>query len=1283
LYRTGDKARWRDDGSLEFLGRDDNQVKLRGFRIELGEVEAALHQLPQVRQAGVILREDSPGEKRLVAYLVAPGADAAALKGALRAKLPEYMLPSALVLLDALPLSPNGKVERKALPAPELLTSNASAFAAPRTATEVALAALFSDVLHLPRVGLHDDFFELGGHSLLATQLVSRVRGAFRVELALRELFEAPSVERLALRLQSLLATQMGDALMPALARAPRDQALPLSFAQQRLWFLDQLEPGSAFYNVPVVLTLRGPLREDMLERSFQELGHRHESLRTVFRSEGGTAVQRILPVSGSRLERIDLSSQPEAHHQAEARRHAEQEALRPFNLETGPLLRTTLLKLAPEEHVLVLVLHHIVSDGWSMGVLVREMTALYEAFSAGTPSPLPELPVHYADYAVWQRSWLQGPILEAQVGWWKQHLAGAPPMLELPTDKPRPATQSYRGSSHPVHLPREFSDALDTFCRGEGVTPFMVLLATWQLLLSRYSGQDDITVGSPIAGRRVVELEGLIGFFVNTLVLRTRVDGNPSFRQLLARVKETTLGAFAHQDLPFEKLVEQLAPERSLGHTPLFQAMFALMEEPEAEGPGGGLQIRPFKIDTETARFDLILSLGRSGEGLAGTIEYSTDLFETHTISRMVGHLRSLLDAVLAEPWRPVAELSLMDEKERQRILTGWNDTRVDFPSDVCIHQLFEAQVERTPEATAVVFEDRALTFRELDGRANQLAWHLLASGLEVEERVGLCVERSAEMVVGMLGVLKAGGAFVPLDPGLPPARLAYMVENSGARVVITQEHLKSSLPGGVSTLELDMQREALQALPATRPATSASAGTLAYVIYTSGSTGRPKGTLLAHRGLCNTALAAVKHHRMHSGSRILQFASFGFDASVCEVFSSLLAGAILFLAPREQMLPGEPLRSLLRLHGITSATFTPSVLAQLDPEELPLEVVISVGEACSPELVRRWGARVCLLNAYGPTEATVCATISAPLRPGELPTIGRPWDNVQVYILDEQMRPVPVGVPGELCIGGVGLARGYLGNPALTAEKFIPHPFAQAPGERLYRAGDRARILEDGRIAFLGRIDHQVKLRGFRIELGEIEATLHRHPSVRDAVVVLRQDEPGEARLVAYVVPEGADTVDSGPLREALRSQLPDYMQPAAFVSLQALPLGSSGKVDRNALPAPEGARSGTGTPYEAPRDDVEQQIADFWSELLHVERVGIHDSFFDLGGHSLLATQLVARLRADFEVELSLKDLFEKPTVAGMALLVLETLAAQVAPEDLDQMMLALKPEGTSGA
>ncbi|MFP2932015.1 non-ribosomal peptide synthetase, partial [Pyxidicoccus sp. 3LG] len=772
-------------------------------------------------------------------------------------------------------------------------------------------------------------------------------------------------------------------------------------------------------------------------------------------------------------------------------------------------------------------------------------------------------------------------------------------------------------------------------------------------------------------------ETEGLIGFFINQLALRARLDGNPTFRELMGRVRLATLGAYAHQDLPFEEVVKALNPERSQGHAPLFQVKLVLQNQPTTTLEVPGLTLRGEAVEVGTSRLDLTLAVTETAQGLACSCEYRTDLFEAETIDRMVRHLGAVLEAAAARPDAPLSTLSVFSDEERHQVLREWNATERDFPREACAHHLFEAQAARTPGAVAVRFEGQSLTYAQLDARANQLAHHLRALGVRPEVRVVLCVERSLEMVVGILGILKAGGAWVPMDTRYPVERLMYMLRDCAAPVVVTTEAIADEMPAGSEQLVLlDADAAHLDARPVTPVESGAGADNLAYVIYTSGSTGRPKGTLLQHRGLCNTALNAVRAHRFRPDSRVLQYAAFGFDASVAEIFGALLAGATLVLAPRERLLPGTPLRTLLREESITAVTLTPAVLAQLEPEELPLEVVISAGDACTPELVQRWGERLCLLNAYGPTEATVCATISAPLRPGDRPTIGRPWDNVQVYILDRELQPVPAGIPGELCIGGVGLARGYLGNPELTAVKFIPHPFASRPGERLYRSGDRARFLADGRLEFLGRIDSQVKLRGFRIEPGEIESTLQGHPALRDAVVVLREDAPGEAALVAYVVPAGADTPDAGALRDFLRRQLPEYMVPSAFVSLPELPLSSSGKVERRALPAPGGERSGTGTPYEAPRDEVEQQIADFWTELLHVERVGIHDSFFDLGGHSLLATRLVARLQEEFGVEVPLRALFEKPTVADMAMLVLETRAAQVDPEELEQMMQALK-------
>ncbi|HZH16513.1 MAG TPA: condensation domain-containing protein, partial [Archangium sp.] len=792
MYRTGDKVRLLPDGTLEYLGRLDHQVKVRGFRIELGELDAVLSQHSAVQDVITLAREDVPGDKRLVAYLVARESqhlDASELRSFLKSRLPEYMVPSAFMVLSALPLSPNGKVDRKALPAPETTRSEARTYVAPRTPTEQLLASMWSQLLSLERVGSSDNFFELGGHSLLATQVVSRVRASFGVELPLRALFEAPTVESLALKVEA--AVHAGQGLQrPDLRPVARTGQLPLSFAQQRLWFLEQLEPGLPTYHIPLAMRLEGALDVSALERSFQELVHRHESLRTTFRSTGTEAIQVIHAEASLPLPLVDLSALPQAQQEAEVRRLAEEESARPFDLIRGPLVRVTLLELADTQHVLLLTMHHIVSDGWSMGVLIREVAALYQAFTAGQPSPLPTLPVQYADYAAWQRDWLQGDALETQLAYWRQHLTGAPQVLELPTDRPRPAVQSHRGANLSVRLTADLSRAVNALAQREGATPFMVLLAAFNAVLSRYSGQQDITVGSPIAGRTHADTEGLIGFFVNTLVLRTRLEGNPSFRELLGRVRQSTLGAYAHQDIPFEKLVEELKPQRSLSYSPLFQVMLVLQNTPVgaisgSEGSRPSLEMRPLEVEGQTAKFDLTLSLSETPEGFTGSLQYNTDLFEAGTADRLLGHLQVLLQAATSNPELSLSALPLLTEAERQQVLVAWNDTQAERPWAGCLHELIEAQAARTPQAAAVVYEDGQLTFSELDRRANQLAHALRSRGVGPEVRVALCMERSLDMVVGVLGILKAGGAYVPMDPAYPAQRLAFMLQDSRARLV------------------------------------------------------------------------------------------------------------------------------------------------------------------------------------------------------------------------------------------------------------------------------------------------------------------------------------------------------------------------------------------------------------------------------------------------------------------------------------------------------------------
>jgi amino acid adenylation domain-containing protein len=1259
LYRTGDLARWLPSGELECLGRLDHQVKVRGFRIEPGEVEAALLRHPAVHQTAVVARDVVPGDRRLVAYLVADGhplPSHSELHRFLRGQLPEYMVPSAFVALDGLPLTPNGKVDRKALPAPPEAPARQQEADAAATPAEEIVAGVWAEVLDLDRVGPHDNFFELGGHSLLATRVAARLGDLFSVDVSVAALFEAATVAELARRIEAEQAggpAQAHELIGPAAA----EERAALSFAQQRLWFLDQWQPGTGVYNIAAAMRLSGPLDGAALERSLREIVRRHEVLRTTFPSARGQPAQVIAQDLPLRLPLTDLGGLPEGEREAEARRLAAEVARAPFDLACGPLLRVKLVRLGDEEHLFLVAMHHIVSDGWSIGVLNREVAALYGAYAAGGESPLPELPLQYADYAAWQRRRLQGAALQEQLDYWRGRLAGAPAALDLPTDRPRPAAPSYRGATLRFELPGSFAEAARALARREGCTLYMVLLAAFQALLHRYSGQDDFCVGTPIAGRGRPEAEGLVGCFVNTLVLRGDLSGDPSFAELLGRAREACLGAYAHQDVPFERLVEELQPKRDRSRSPLFQVMFALQNAPQQALELAGLRLAPWDIDTATSKFDLTLRLAEWEGGLRGELEYSTELYEPGTAERLVGHYRALLEGATADPGRRVSELPLPTRPELDQ-LSAWNDTRVDYPREHLLHRLVQEQTRCSPEATAVTCEGRSLTYRQLERRAALLAGRLAALGVGPDARVGVCMERSCELAVALLGVLQAGGAYVPLDPDYPAERLAFMLADAAPAVLLTQPRLAGRLPqhaAEVLCLDLGWGAGADAAAP---PEPAVTPESLAYVIYTSGSTGRPKGAMNTHRGICNRLLWMQQQYRLGPADCVLQKTPFSFDVSVWEFFWPLLAGARLVLARPGGHKDPAYLAGLIHDERVTVCHFVPSMLRAfllepgLERRCAGLRDVMCSGEALPYELQARFFARLgCRLhNLYGPTEAAVDVTYWECRRgdPRRLVPIGRPVANTQMYVLDRHDRPLPVGVPGELYIGGVQLARGYLNRPGLTAERFITHPELG----RLYRTGDVGCWLADGALEYLGRTDHQVKLRGCRIELGEVEAALAQHPGVREAVAAAREDAPGDQRLVAYLVPGAAAGVSAEELRAFLRGKLPEQAVPSAFVVLDSLPLSPNGKVDRKALPAPERARPELEEAYVAPQGPVEEEVARVWAEVLGVERVGAQDNFFVLGGHSLLATQVLSHLRQAFPVNIPLHRLFEEPTVANLA-------------------------------
>jgi amino acid adenylation domain-containing protein len=946
------------------------------------------------------------------------------------------------------------------------------------------------------------------------------------------------------------------------------------------------------------------------------------------------------------------------------------------FDLAEDRLLRVALLRLAADQHVLVLAMHHVVSDGWSIGVLVREVEALYAAFAQGLPSPLPELPVQYADYAVWQRRWLIDGALERQLAYWTHQLAGAPAALELPTDRPRPAVPSFRGAVHHFTIDAARTAALIELARRDGATLFMLLLAAFQVLLARCSGQHDVVVGTPIAGRTRAETEGLIGFFVNMLALRSRLDGAASFRSVLHGVKAAALDAYAHQDLPFEKLVEALHPIRDLSREPIVQAVFALQNMPQQPTRMAGLAIEPFDTGPVPAKFDLELSMVEADGALAASIVYATDLFDAATIERLAGHLARLLDAIVADPERRTSELPLLGEAERRQ-LAAWAGTVVPYPEDRCLQDLFAAQAARTPDAPAVICEDHTLSYRELERRANRLAHHLRAIGVGPDVVVGLSMTRSPDLVVGVLGILKAGGAYLPLDPGYPADRLAFMLADARVPVLLTQSHLVDRLPVHAATLvRLDADAPHIARWPDTPPPGATDPQHLAYVIYTSGSTGRPKGVMIPHRGAMNLAEAQLTGLPLGPADRILQFASISFDAAVWDLLMAWRAGAALVLADPHDLMPGEPLRELIIRQHITTVLLPPSALAALPSAELPcLTTLLVGGEACAAEQLRPWLAGRIVLNAYGPTEASVCTTLFDCGSDQRRPPIGRPLPNTRTYVLDQRLEPVPIGVAGELFIGGAGLARGYLARPALTAERFVPNPFA--PGERLYRTGDRVRWRADGELEFLGRLDTQVKIRGFRIEPGEIEAALLAQPGIEHAIVIARDDAVGK-RLVAYLVGHADAVADTGELRRKLQQSLPDYMVPAAFVTLDRLPLTPNGKLDRTALPAPEW---NAGADYVAPRNPLETVLAGLFAELLGINRVGVNDNFFEAGGHSLLAMRLVSHVRAALGASLPVRAIFMSPTVAELAPHIEQALTNQIEAMTAEEIEAALADAAAS--
>ena len=1271
MYRTGDLARYFPDGSIEFLGRLDHQVKIRGFRIELGEIESALRLHPRIKEALVMAREAPSGERRIVAYCV-PDQDCtleqSEVRGFLKRTLPDYMVPSILMSLRELPRTPNGKLDRRALPNPDLeRPEGGEEYIAPRTPIEDLLAGIWTEVLGVSNISVHDNFFLLGGHSLLATRVVARVQNAFQREIPVRLVFEFPTISEFACEIERRTRGEKEQEYLPLSPRSGNDN-LPLSFAQLRLWFLDRLEPGSRQYVLAGALRIRGPLNPSVLERSLNEIVRRHEVLRTTFPLQDGIPIQRILPSLKIPLDIIDLRTRPDSLRQEEGYAQIVAVTRQPFELALGPLMRASLICLDQNDYIAVFAMHHIVSDGWSIGVLNREIAKIYNAFVEGQSSPLQNLPLQYADFSLWQRTWLQGEIMEKELGYWKAKLTGSSPFLELPFDHPRPSIQSSRGANYEFTVSADLARVLRRVSQQEGVTLFMTLLGAFQVLLCKYSGDDDIAVGTPIANRGRRELEELVGIFVNTLVLRTDLSGDPTVREVLQRVRTVALEAYAHQDAPFEKIVDALEVRRDMSHSPLFQVMFVLQNMPAEPIQLSGMTLEPLRVDLGVAGFDLTLTMTEGPDDLAGTLEYNTDLFEMETIHRMGEQYVRVLEGVAKDVERRISSLPLLSELERRQVISEWNETRSASLPEPLMHELFERQANDHPEAEALADGSTVVGYGELNRRANQLARYLQRQGIEAEKLVGLSLERSVAMAVGLLGILKAGGAYVPLDVGLPEDRLNWICTDAQLGVVVTQRSLANRfLEKGLRVVCLDGDAEDILKESSENLERTVSGDNLAYMIYTSGSTGKPKGVMVRHSSVVNHNVAMARAFGLGPGERVLQFSSISFDAAVEELFPAWGKGAAVVLRDEESLGGGEAFGSLVEREGITLVDLPTAFwgewveslrmggkglggrlrLVVVGGDKVPTERYVAWRKFAEPDV--KW------INTYGPTETTIVSTAYAPDCEGwegrrEVP-IGRGIANTEVYLLDGRMEPVGIGMVGEIYIGGHGVARGYWGRPELTAERFVPDPFGNTYGGRLYRTGDRGRWRSDGEIEFVGRVDRQVKVRGYRIELEEVEGLLATHPLVREVAVEVRAAGGREKRLVAYCVARGGETLSIRGLREYAQRMMPEYMVPGVFVLMADLPKTPGGKIDRRALPAPELQSDGAGEVREGPRTQVEETLVAIWQEVLGVKEVGVRDNFFELGGDSILSIQVIAKAH-QAGVHLTVQQMFQHPTIEGLA-------------------------------
>lgn len=1244
IYKTGDEVRFLSNGNIEYRKRLDTQVKVRGFRIELGEIETALSRHQAIQQNAVIIRDDSRGDKELVAYIVTQGSvsiTANEMRDRLKDSLPEYMVPSRFVLLDKLPMTPNGKIDRKAMPDPALGTmAEEDDYAEPRTELEKRLSSLWSELLDREKVGINSNFFDLGGHSLLVTRMWASLKKELQVSLALRDVFDAPTISQLAQVIESLQGNKEEVISIP---KSTGSNLPPASLAQLRFWFVDQLTSNVALYNLCSAFRLKGDLDVGLLQDSLNSIIARQGSMRTSLRWEQDKPVQHVVPSLHYELPLINLSQYDRAERQVKLLEIFEEQTQQAFDLSTGPLFKAILFKMDVSEHVLFFMPHHVIWDGWSFDIFLKELAEHYSAFKANNEPNLPDITIQYADYSEWHNKWVDSDELKNQYEYWYEKLSGDLPVLELPFDHSRPAELSFNGAQHGFSIPENIVASLNQIGHEHNATLNMVLLAAYKVLLYRLSGTEDVIVGSPIQGRAIRELQDLIGVFVNTLVLRTTIKPEFSFIDALSNVRETCLSAYDHQDVPFERLVNELVDKSTLAHNPLFQVMYVFQEISNRGSEMADIEIQQVEVFNKVSMTDLLLGVKVAGNKLTGSIDYSTDLFDADTIEAFLDHYIKLLESIVAEPELNISDLSIMDDLERSKLLLEWNATDMEYDANSCLHELIEAQVDRTPVAIAVGFEGKELSYQELDQHANQLAHHLQSLGVGPDVLVGVSLQRSEQMLVAVLGILKAGGAYVPMDPEYPKERLAYMLEHSGAPVLITQSDLLDRLPEHNSqVLCLDQEQSKIGALGTDRPVASIQPEHLAYVIYTSGSTGKPKGVQVQHGAVVNFLVSMAQQPGLTAEDVLLVVTTLSFDIAALELYLPLTVGGRVEIASSEVVSDGEQLLSKLKQAKVTVMQATPAtwrLLLSAGWEGCEGFKVLIGGEALprdlANELIDRVGG---VWNMYGPTETTVWSTCEYVTDKAGPMLIGRPIRNTQLYVVDAQQQPVPIGVPGELYIGGAGVVRGYLNAPELTEERFIRDPFVKDPQARMYRTGDQVRYHRDGRLEYLTRLDSQVKIRGFRIELGEIETSLLTHPAVKQGVVTVREDRPGDVRLVVYVVAEPGQDVTMTEVRKHLRNDLPEYMIPQHVVELDELPMTPNGKIDRKALPAPFGGVVIEEETYVAPRTEMEQALAKVWQEVLGVERVGIHDNFFDLGGHSLLSMQVIAMIRDRLDKKLT---------------------------------------------